>query len=553
MLKKITPCIGASAFFLPLLSAFCAFSSHALEKKPNVVIFITDDQSPMNWRNKDTIVGKGFGFCGEDRVYTPNIDALAKNGIVFSRAYVPASVSSASRYALLTGQYPSRCTGTVFSRLFPSGSFARVENDCELNKDLPNIASVLKANGYRTGFVGKSHVVEHDLVYNKRARAAAGMREYAQDADPRDPKVNAIMKSNHDIYAAKLKEYGFDFAGGVYGVNLKELNNDALNVHNLEWTVKNALDFLNTCKQDEPFFLYFSTTLAHGPQPWNRPGGKFKFSFDADSRMTGEGYREYDYSFMPSRKEVMQKTLDAGKDAGEAWITWTDEAVKVLVEKLKNMGEFENTVFIIMSDHGDWRRGKATCYEGGLRIPLAIHYPPLVKSGTKYGGLVQSIDLIPTIFDVAKIEKPENMLLDGKSLKSALEGSNKKIHDYLYAELGFSRAIITPTHKYIAIRYDAKTREKIAAGKRFPSFKKGETTALPYLLLNAHLGSQSAEFNPHYFDADQIYDLLADEQELDNIYKADSELARKMKAYLAEAASSIKDRPFGEFNENCKD
>ena len=95
--------------------------------------------------------------------------------------------------------------------------------------------------------------------------------------------------------------YGFDYVDGYYCANLKELRNDALNVHNLDWSVRKAVDFLEE-SQDEPFFLYFSTTLHHGPAPWAH-----KFSLEADPRMTGEGFVEEGFDVLPSREDVLKR------------------------------------------------------------------------------------------------------------------------------------------------------------------------------------------------------------------------------------------------------
>ena len=71
-----------------------------------------------------------------------------------------------------------------------------------------------------------------------------------------------------------IKEYGFDYAEGIYAANLKELYNDSLNVHNVEWKNKAALNFIDQNKK-EPFFLYYSETVPHGPAPWIKKNGKF--------------------------------------------------------------------------------------------------------------------------------------------------------------------------------------------------------------------------------------------------------------------------------------
>ena len=229
--------------FVIALSIF-AYNQNIFAQKPNVVVIITDDQS-----------FNSLGYTGGD-VYTPCIDSLAAEGMKFTNAHVPSTVCSPSRYSFLTGKYSGRSYGENFLKRFPEGTLSRIENIIELSDGEANLGSILKQNGYRTGFVGKSHVMEHAMLV-KSNWESYGLQTYDQTDDPYDPQVSAKMKQNHDVMQEIVKSYGFDYADGIYMANVKELNNDALNVHNLEWTVDKALKFIEQ-EQDNPFFLYFS-------------------------------------------------------------------------------------------------------------------------------------------------------------------------------------------------------------------------------------------------------------------------------------------------------
>ena len=122
---------------------------------------------------------------------------------------------------------------------------------------------------------------------------------YQLDPKPYDPAVDAKMKHNHSVMQEIVKSYGFDYADGIYMANVRELHNDALNVHNMEWIVDKALKFIEQ-EKDNPFFLYFSTTLHHGPVPWGGKNGEYWSSFDADPKITGEGVVDTTWDFMLS-------------------------------------------------------------------------------------------------------------------------------------------------------------------------------------------------------------------------------------------------------------
>lgn len=515
------------------------------QERPNIILFITDDQSPIALEEDHVQDSRAFGFNGETKVYTPVIDNLAQNGIIFSRAYVSSSVCSPSRYAMLTGRYAGRCTGNSFMQLHPEGSMTRVENNTELEMDRPNLPRLLQKAGYKTGFVGKSHVIDHHILNKPKDWEKYGQETYAKDANIKDPKVTKAMAHNHKVWTERIKKYGFDYANSVYAANLRELHSDDGNVHNVEWTTDAALEFIDTYSSD-PFFLYYAQTVPHGPAPWLKKDGKFPHGLDADPKVTGEGYVDKEYDFMPSRASI-QKELDdmQGMDPNQAWLRWIDTAIGALVAKLKEKGVYENTLIVIASDHGATRFGKTTLYETGIRVPLMMHWPNGIKPGLRYNDLVQNIDYAPTFLDLAGVQSTDDMQMDGSSLKSVLSGETKPIHDHLFFEMGFARGVMTKDWKYIAVRYDQKTLDKISKGERFNSWG-GITTMLPYYTRNSHLGYHACLTNPHYHEADQLFELSQDSGELLNIYSTIAPKSQEMKMLLEKNLKTFENRPFGE-------
>ena len=510
------------------------FSFHSLsaeQGRPNVILFLTDDQS---WDS--------LGYMGGE-VHTPTIDALAREGMIFSNFNVTSTVCSPSRYSFLTGRYAGNCKGERFLREHPLGEQTQIENIGEVEPGRMNLPKALREGGYRTGFVGKSHVVRHDLISHGNGHHHPRFRNYSVDADPRDQKISEHLKFNHDIWKQEIKKMGFDYADGIYPANTREYWCEAINNHNLDWTISKAFDFLETTNDHESFFLYFSTTLHHGPAPWVN-----KFSLDADPKMTPEGYFKDGFDVMPSREKIKAKNRKAGFKDKTAYALWLDEGVKAIVNKLEALGLRENTIFIFASDHGSYRHGKATLHDYGMKVPMLVNWPASIKGGQESKALLANIDLAPTILDLCGIKTNESNNIDGLSFGETVLGKgDRQYRDVLFGELGHSRAVKTLDWKYIAVRYPEKVQKKIDRGHKFPAFKGDKDLELPYLTRNGHLGHYASQDNPHYFTADQLYSLKDDPEENNNVYKDFPEIAKNMKKKLAYELEKFKGRPFGEF------
>jgi len=181
------------------ITLFLLFTlGNASADRPNIVLIMTDDQS---WDS--------LAFMG-GKVHTPRIDQMAEEGMFFSDFNVTSTVCSPSRYSFLTGRYAGRCQGERFMKEHPPGEQTQVENIGELEPDRWNLPKILQKNGYRTGFVGKAHVVRHDWLKSEKD---SPLQSYALNADPRDPVVNQKMRDNHQLWCDEIKKYGFDLCG----------------------------------------------------------------------------------------------------------------------------------------------------------------------------------------------------------------------------------------------------------------------------------------------------------------------------------------------------
>jgi arylsulfatase A-like enzyme len=436
---------------------------------------------------------------------------------------------------------------------------SRPENMVELDPPgtLPNLPQLLQANGYRTGFVGKSHVIRHDLLRKPQETwPAADLRTYARDADPYDDEVGAALAHNHRKWREWMQPYGFDSVDGIYAGNLLELFMQANNQHHIEWSVSKVLEFLEGSRDGErPFFLYFATTLPHGPAPNLIGGTRYPFGLgapvyphglDGDIRVTPEGIRDADYGFMPSRAALRENNTRAGFPEKVAYMTWFDAGVGAILAKLRDIGADDNTLVILTADHGSWRRGKATLYEGGVRVPMIARWPASGRANRVYNGLISSVDFAPTVLDLAGITVPPGTV-DGRSFRAVLEGSDAPVRDTVFAELGWARMVKTERWKYIAVRYPPGVQSRIARGKTFQNWNGHPPNELPYYSPNNNLGYFAANYNPHYFAADQLFDLRADPREEHNVLQQHPEVAAGLRQRLAAWLKTFPDRPFAEF------
>lgn len=505
---------------------FGAMSLGAAGKQPNIIFIITDDQ------HEDTM-----GCWGSGDVYTPNIDRLAAEGMRFTRTYCASSISAASRYGILSGRYCGRCNGNNFMRKYPEGTPSRVDNMVMcLETDRPNLQTLLKSAGYTTGMVGKWHLGEN-LAENRADKRKErweklGLKYYEQDADPSLPEVEAALVYNQKWYSEKIKETGFDYADNIYWGNLKEVYNNVLNCHNIDWTVRGAIDFMQQTG-NQPFFLYFSTTLHHGPAPQNSVDAKYEL-------ITGEGVSKSKMNVMPERDTIFKRLKDLGYSEELAYTLWLDDAVGALLSELEKEGKLDDTIIFYLSDHGIEQ--KASLYEGGVRTPMIVWGKPLGCHGEVCNQLVHLCDLLPTCMSLADISVKESDYQDGKDFTSLFSDRNKVIHKSVFSEIGYARCVITKKYKYIAVRYPKDIQQKIDRG-----LTQKEQDNIGYIV-NQSL-SKLGKKNPNYFTNDQLYDLENDPNELHNLAAEPkySKILKKMKAELKMYLKSFDNRPYEGF------
>jgi len=515
---------------------------------PNVIIINVDDMAG----------GHFFGFEGRDCL-TPTLDTLAGTGIRFNEAFAASTVCGPSRYALMTGRWPSRNTSQRFIARYPLGTVGRFAvSDTELEPDGQNLGAWLQQAGYRTGLVGKGHFTDDDLN-NTNNWAAKGLLAYSKKAEPKtDATTNAKMRHNHRVLCQRMRTFGFDYVASYYKANLVELRSAALNVHNQEWITKGALDFIDE-NHNERFFLYMAPTITHGPVR-----NDLSKTLRADNAYTSAGYLpNEDYSFMPSRQQIIDEVKAARKHPVSARETWLDHSLAAIVKKLNQHGIRNDTLIIFTADHGEktvsgplvW--GKSSLYDIGMRVPLVLNWPNGIASpGRSYDEIVSQVDLAPTLLALTGAASLLTRAVDGVSLVSVLKGSDAVVRDALFCEIGYARAVRTKTFKYVAVRYTPEIYAQIDKGYLWERVEGNTATGRyteprPYYVNNRQLGSLSANTHSTYFDDDQLYSLANDSDEETNLYSQMPEVAELLKQRLTEYIGEIPGRPFGEFNDSA--
>jgi arylsulfatase A-like enzyme len=348
-----------------LLSLACAGLASA-GTKPNFLIILTDDH--------------GYGDVstyGTSDVRTPNIDRLAAEGMVFTAMRANATVCSPSRAALLTGRYPDRVGVPGVIRTEPANSWGYFD------PAVPTLADGLRRAGYRTAIVGKWHLgLEPPNTPNERGFDL----------------FHGFLGDMMDSYLTHLRE----------GRNYMRRNAEVITPagHATELFTAWAVEYLRerARQPDEPFFLYLAYNAPHFPI---EPPAEWL-------------------------NRVRQRAPHLGEDRARnvAFVEHLDDNIGRVLGAIRELGLDRNTVVVFTADNGGslphaqnndpWRGGKQSHYDGGLRVPFVMRWPPGIAAGSRssYQGL--SFDVFPTFLELAGAPLPPD--LDAVSLVPALRG-----------------------------------------------------------------------------------------------------------------------------------
>ena len=372
-------------FFLVLI-IFLIASCSSEDSPPNIIIIISDDQGYAD-----------VGFHGSKEILTPNIDRIAKNGVVFSQGYVSYAVCSPSRAGLITGRYQNRFGYTRNILLAPKDSLMGLPIS---EQTLPE---VLDNVDYKTKAIGKWHLGAHEsLIPEKRGfdeffGFLIGGHRYFPD----DLTLNDLTEASRqmDGYITKIYDNG-------KRINTKKYLTEELS--------DNAVKFIEDNSED-PFFLYLSYNAPHTPLQATERDLERNDHIDVEKRRT--------YAAMVSSM---------------------DDGIGLILDKLEEKNISENTIVIFFSDNGgvEWynfsdngplRGIKGDFFEGGIRVPFTMQWPKKIKPGTNYNKPIIALDVFATVVSAASAEKFIKNNIDGVNLIPYINGEiNGSPHDYLF-------------------------------------------------------------------------------------------------------------------------
>jgi arylsulfatase A-like enzyme len=350
----------------------------------------TDDQAHLQQKiaylqsvaelPRDDLGYGDLGFTGSQAIATPTMNALAEAGVVMNNFYSPAPVCTPARAGFLTGRQALRAgiPDVVFPESHPIANLNRLRGSAtRIPAEEITLADVLQANGYRTGMVGKWHLGDHSPSLPNDM----GFQEFFGSLYSNDMTPFALYR-NRDITIEAPADQ-------------TRLN---------EWYGDAAKEFISA-GNEQPFFLYLAHNFPH--YPLSRPAA------------------------------------DVNRSAGGLYgdvVEGLDDVVAGVVQTLKQQGVYENTLILISSDNGPWYQGspgsdrgrKGETFEGGMHVPMLVHWPEQIPGGRSLDGISMGTDWFPTILDWLELPLPQDRIIDGKSLRGMLSADEDSPNEYLF-------------------------------------------------------------------------------------------------------------------------
>ncbi|MDV3458430.1 arylsulfatase [Sphingomonas sp. HF-S4] len=495
-------------------------------QNPNILLIYADD------------LGYGDLSCyGATRLRTPHLDRLAARGTRFENAHSPSATCTPSRYALLTGDYAWRASGTQIlpgdaPALIPPGKFT--------------LPAMLKRAGYATGLVGKWHLGLGDGTVDWNGEIAPGPLDIGFDygffmpatldrvptvlienrrvvnLDPADP-IAVDYKTrigdeptgadNPDqLHVAGDAEHSNAIVNGIGRIGFMTGGKAA------RWKDEDLSDLLLAKAttyieqhKDAPFFLYFAVNEPHVPRaPHPRFAGK--------SGMGARGDTILQLDWMVGQ---LTATLDALGIADDTLIVFSSDNGPILFDG------YQDQAVELAGDHqpaGPYRSGKYAIYEGGTRVPMITCWPGQVRAGQVSRALVDHVDLVASLAALVGEPLPRDVAVDSLDMLDALLGKAGRGRDHVIED---TKLMVT-TGTTVA-----------SSGERILAIRAGDWKLIRGSVAPHEFHGNAIGTSPR----DQLYDLARDPGETVDLTAKLSDRARMLAAWLDRIEKGGRSRP----------
>jgi len=433
-----------------------------LRQKPNIILIVLD-----------AVRADHLSCYGYSKPTTPYLEELAAKGVIFDRAFAAAPWTPPSHASLFTGTYPSRHGVDVDENLYLNGKNPTMAEILSLNgyatlAVLPD-AHLSQARGFNRGFNHFEEIFRIPYVSFDRDSAMSLLRNLVWGRDGRAYHSSRLLKN-------WLR---------------KQIRTDA-----------------------QPFFAFINYKTAHNsyrsPLPFS---SRFKIS-----PVTGQDPRKLRYyanggayPYMAGGFEMTARDMEVVQSWYDGAIAYLDHSIRDLLQFLKELRVYDDTLIIITADHGenfgDHGLGyHLFClYDSLIRVPLLMSYPRLGKNGKRISSLVSLTDVLPTVLELIGCDLRDYPEIQGKSL---LPFHEREVHAHIFAEFGRPRYML----KRLAARYPQHDFSRFDRGLRCI-----RTTEFKLIL-----GSDGSE---------ELYHLPSDPAEISNVindYPEEADILRRV-------------------------
>jgi arylsulfatase A-like enzyme len=415
------------------------------QRPPNIIVILADD---LGYNDVSTH-GGGYAAHGAG---TPNIDAIARDGVLFDQGYAGAAVCTVSRAALMTGRYPWRFgveftpTPGAMARVAPllyqdptrlrqivvdadKAAQSKTFNELGMPGSEVTVAELLKARGYHTVHIGKWHLGGTPEHPEMRPNAQGFTESLYMESGLYLPQNSPdVVNSKQDFdpidrFLWPNMRFGVSYNNGKWFEPAKYLT---------DYFTDEAVATIHN-NRNRPFFLYLAHWGVHTPLQAS------KADYDAVTGIADHRRRVY-----------------------AAMVRSVDRSVGRVVQALRDEGLEENTIVIFTSDNGapgyiglpevnqPFRGWKLTQFEGGLRVPYMAKWPGHIPAGSHYAAPMSNIDILPTVVAAAGGSVPTDRVMDGVNLLPYLGTDGKRQPDRpLFWRDGTYRAVLDQGWKLI--------------------------------------------------------------------------------------------------------